>query len=277
MVFIPDTLVISGGALKGVGALGALKYLEEHYGTLEIFKTFIATSVGSMISYMVAIGYTPQEMSEQLVDLELFKEKFCFDKDISLYDFEVIMDEMELLTLVKRTSVPTLGELYHALGKELVCITYNYTRNTLEPLWWKTHPDMSCLEAVRASSALPVIFKPVLYNDMLYFDGGIADNFPIHTALQMGKDKLVGIALFSSIQQKNDDPVHIKIFNLIAAGMTVSMETLLKIHQNSFPLIPIFLDLSLLITLDQATMDHTMSLGYEAAKKIFTSQAQMEG
>jgi predicted acylesterase/phospholipase RssA len=42
-----------------------------------------------------------------------------------------------------------------------------------------SHPDMPILDAVRASSALPILFQPVEYNGRLYTDGGFLLNYPL--------------------------------------------------------------------------------------------------
>jgi predicted acylesterase/phospholipase RssA len=42
-----------------------------------------------------------------------------------------------------------------------------------------SHPDMPVLDAVRASSALPILFQPVEYAGNLYTDGGFLLNYPL--------------------------------------------------------------------------------------------------
>ena len=56
-----DTIVLSGGSIKGIVTLGALQYAKENY-LLENIKTYIGTSSGAIISYLLAIGYNPIEM-----------------------------------------------------------------------------------------------------------------------------------------------------------------------------------------------------------------------
>jgi NTE family protein len=48
----------------------------------------------------------------------------------------------------------------------------------------------SAIEAVLASSALPGIFPPVRIDGRLLFDGGIANNTPISTAIDLGADEV---------------------------------------------------------------------------------------
>ena len=57
------TLVLSGGGLKGIAILGLLQKLYKT-GKLNNFDKFIGTSVGSIISLLLSIGYTPLEIYE---------------------------------------------------------------------------------------------------------------------------------------------------------------------------------------------------------------------
>ena len=53
-----DTIIISGGASKGIAALGSLQALIDRK-LLDNVKRYIGTSIGSIISYLICIEYTP--------------------------------------------------------------------------------------------------------------------------------------------------------------------------------------------------------------------------
>jgi predicted acylesterase/phospholipase RssA len=55
------TVVLSGGGIKGIAHIGALKALEEKQ-ILKNIKVFAGTSIGGMIAALYIIGYTPDEM-----------------------------------------------------------------------------------------------------------------------------------------------------------------------------------------------------------------------
>jgi predicted acylesterase/phospholipase RssA len=59
----------------------------------------------------------------------------------------------------------------------------------------KTHPDWKVIDAVYASSALPLLFAPFLHEGKYYIDGGIFLNYPIHPCIHSGadKDEILGI------------------------------------------------------------------------------------
>ena len=41
------------------------------------------------------------------------------------------------------------------------------------------YPDLEILTAIQISISIPLLFKPVLFNDKLWIDGGCLNNYPI--------------------------------------------------------------------------------------------------
>jgi peptidase E len=73
-----DTLVIAGGSTKGILALGALQYAIDNY-MLSKIKTYIGTSAGAMICYLLAIGYTPIEIIVYICSHQLMEKLVHFN------------------------------------------------------------------------------------------------------------------------------------------------------------------------------------------------------
>ena len=102
-----NTLVLSGGALNGFSTLGAVQFLLDNkiIETKNIRK-YIGTSSGSMISYLLAIGYTPVEIFIFLCQNKLFKNVKQFDflslvKGTGYVNFKDIHNILEVLTMKK--------------------------------------------------------------------------------------------------------------------------------------------------------------------------------
>jgi len=73
----------------------------------------------------------------------------------------------------------TLSEFQAMFGTEFsVCVT-NLTTGLTEFFTPYTHPDMPVYLALRASSSIPLVFKPVKWKGQLYVDGGVTSNYPI--------------------------------------------------------------------------------------------------
>jgi predicted patatin/cPLA2 family phospholipase len=66
----------------------------------------------------------------------------------------------------------------------------------------ETHPNMTLIDAITISSALPLIFKPVFYEGEYYIDGGVRKHFPIKTAINDGCNKNETLGLYI---KRNED------------------------------------------------------------------------
>ena len=62
-----SNLVLSGGAFRGLGILGAIKYLEET-DLIKNFKQYIGTSAGAIICFFLIIGYKSYEIKEIILN-----------------------------------------------------------------------------------------------------------------------------------------------------------------------------------------------------------------
>ena len=73
-----DTIVLGGGAIKSFNTIGAIQYVYDNYLINDNLKTFIGTSGGAMIAYLIIIGYTPVEIMVFLCTNQIF-EKLLFN------------------------------------------------------------------------------------------------------------------------------------------------------------------------------------------------------
>jgi predicted acylesterase/phospholipase RssA len=193
-----DTLVLSGGGAKGFYLLGAIQSAMD-IGLLANVKTYMGTSIGGIISYLLIIGYTPVEILVSIHTNNWF-EKIQFLNIVSLVNcngatsFAPLQEALEKMTIDKIGRYMTLGKLRDEYGKSLICTTYNMTKCQTEYLGPDNYPDMPCLTALRMSANIPLVFDRFKYMDCFYLDGGLTDNFPIIKADSLG-GKVFGINL----------------------------------------------------------------------------------
>jgi predicted acylesterase/phospholipase RssA len=177
-----DTLILCGGGVKGILLLGALDYLSEQ-GYLNNVTKYVGTSIGSIMCYLIAIGYKPTDLITHLCvhkhDNFEFFDVLAMVNGKGAIGYGSVQEQLEKLTIDKVGKFITLGELKTKYNKKLVCVTYNVTDRKIEYISADNNPDMTCLTAVRMSSNLPFIFEKFKYMDKYYIDGGIVDNFPI--------------------------------------------------------------------------------------------------
>ena len=79
-----SNLVLSGGALRAIALLGALKYLEE-INILKDFKNYIGTSAGGIILFFLLIGYTPNEINNILEEEVIYMTNLDFENLSNIY------------------------------------------------------------------------------------------------------------------------------------------------------------------------------------------------
>jgi len=179
-----NTIVLSGGSIKILSTLGALQYCYDQQLLTHEIETYIGTSAGAIICYLLVIGYTPIEILCYYVSHNLFKNKNYLDV-ASMFNgegaisFSDIHEHLEKLTIDKIGKLLTFKDIKSMFGKDLIMTTYNYTKRQVEYLSAETTPDIPCLSGVRMSSSLPFIFNMYKYEDSYYIDGGLADNFPV--------------------------------------------------------------------------------------------------
>lgn len=208
-----NAILMSGGGTKGFSTLGALQYMQDNNiinnGDISYY---IGTSVGSIISYFLAIGYTPIEIVVYLCSnnvLENIVSNLAGLLNLSgVYNYSFISKHCEKMTLEKIDYIPTLKQLYDNFGKKLYVCSYNLTKHKREYISYLNYPNMSCLDAIRMSSNIPFIFDDCIYNGDEYIDGGVIDNFPTNLLKNIieneDKDiKPLGIYLDD---KKNDSP-----------------------------------------------------------------------
>ncbi len=205
-----DTLVVSGASVKGIVALGALQYAMDKHRLREV-TTYIGTSSGAMICYLLAIGYTPAEILAYICTRQIMEQMQNFNivgmmQGLGATSFHPIQEQLEKMTMSKVADFLTLGDLKERLGKTLICVTYNVTEGKVVNLGPDTHPRIPCITALRMSANLPLIFEHYKYRSSLYVDGGISNNFAINVGDEIGS-KVLGISVDpSSEATKSPDP-----------------------------------------------------------------------
>lgn len=181
-----NTLVLSGGSVRGIAILGALQYAYDNFLLTKV-TTYIGTSAGAIISYLLCIGYTPIEIIVYLCTHQLMERLQSFNIVAMLQgrgaaSFNQLAEHLEKMTITKIGYLPTIGDLHQKLGKTLICATHNLTESRTEYIRYETHPTLPCITALRMSSNLPLVFERYKYGRCFYVDGGISDNFPLQLA-----------------------------------------------------------------------------------------------
>lgn len=224
-----NILILSGGGIKGLAMLGALKCLIDNDIIVKP-DIICGTSVGSIIGLYLAIGYTPQDIYNLLLELDfahLLKPDFdnilneiCFgfnSTDNIIYIVKTLIEKKNISNKI------TFKELFDKFKIKLIITGTCLNDSTLHYFSVDNSPTMEILKAVRISISIPIFFKPYIYKNKIWIDGGCIEHYPI----TLFKDKLhdvIGVLLddknnnMESSDFDSIDKYIVKIIKCIAFG-----------------------------------------------------------
>ena len=174
-----NSIVFSGGGMKGVSFLGVLKRLQEQ-NLLKDIKDYYGTSIGGLICLCMILNFTFEELTE-FFHLHLKSIKPCMNISNLIKEYGADNgDKLQLLISrilnFKLFSIKTtFKELHLKTEKQLNVFAVDLKDQNVVHFSHLNTPDFLVLDAVKASMSLPIIFKPVLNR---YIDGALLCNFP---------------------------------------------------------------------------------------------------
>lgn len=292
-------MVLSGGGPTGLILYGAIKRLhEEGVWSLDELETIYMSSIGGFIGFIIALGYDWNIIEEYLVGRPWTKAFSNLSNDILEIMSNKGIDGIEMATICTE---PLLSGKY--LPKDITLQTlYEYTKVELcfivtelntadglhtEILTHKTYPDMTLNTALASTCAFPLMFKPVLYNDKCFVDGGLLNNFPLNICLKETKCKQEETLAFCNyINQTPTPPITeksslIEYTRIFMRKCYIELETTrhqLKIENTVQYAIQDIMDYSVWIhTLEDENMRKTLiERGREAAETFISSKQSQE-
>lgn len=181
-------MLASGGA-KGFAHIGAIEALEEC--GYEI-TSIAGASMGALIGGIYAAGGLDKvkEWMYDLTDREVFRLVDFTLSPNALVKGERIMDALK--AIVPDCNIENLNIPYCAVATDLKEGREVVLRSG------------SLYAAIRASISIPMLFRPVEYEDMLLIDGGITNGLPLDRVVRTEGDKLVAVNL-EDYEWEDDD------------------------------------------------------------------------
>lgn len=178
------TCIFGGGAIRGVSYAGAIRAMEE----IGIHpQTIAGSSVGAIFAGLLAVGYNAQELSEIFmhVNYELFRDiHFGFGKDFAISKGEIFLDWLRELIEKK-----FYGENYKKgqnkpvtfadIEKNVIIIATDLTNFKPKEFSKFVTPDVEIAYAIRISSTMPGLMKPVVHENTLLVDGDLQKSWPL--------------------------------------------------------------------------------------------------
>ena len=168
-------LVLSGGGIRGVAHVGALKALEEYGIEASIVS---GSSVGALVGAFYSAGYHWKQIRSFFSDTSLFKMRNYAFRKPGLIDTDKFYDT--LLKFFPEDSFESLEKKFYVSATDLIKGKTKYFHEG--PL----------IRPVLASAAFPLVFSPVKIEESIFGDGGISNNFPIEPIVAEC-DQIIGI------------------------------------------------------------------------------------
>lgn len=178
-------LCLSGGGARGIAHIGVLKALEEY----NIFPQYISgSSAGAIVGVLYAAGRTTEDIINIVKDANLFKV-FRFGSFAGGFASHNYLRKV-LSENLKEEKLEELPSNFY------VCVS-NINKGK-----WTILKEGNIVEAIAASSSIPLLFEPVEIHGELYVDGGLLNNFPIEP-LVVECDMIIGSNVMKNKVMKN--------------------------------------------------------------------------
>ena len=178
-------LVLGGGAARGFAHIGVIQGLEEAGIRPDLV---VGTSAGSVVAALYASGKSGgelQKVAQSMDEASLSDWRFPFFKP------GVLKGEALARFISAQVSARQIQDLPLRLG--VVATDLHSGRGVL-------FERGDTATAVRASSAIPAVFQPVLIAGREYVDGGLVAPVPVQFARQMGAQVVIAVDISDTPQ-----------------------------------------------------------------------------
>jgi NTE family protein len=259
-------LVLGGGGLKGLAHIGVLRALDEADVTAD---GIVGTSIGALVGSLAGAGRSWEELRE--LARELKKE-----------DIVRVNRRAVLFNGIRQTSVfrgDVLREYYEGILPEngwddldipVLINAVDLATGRTEWFGPGARSDVSLLDAVYASSALPVFYPPALLGDRAFVDGGTEHPLGLERAAEAGATGVVGVDVGAGEVGKTDKilrqgmlAIHQRIFSI----MTYRRRRDLLAGWEGPPLLHVRPRLDGYETFDFENIEYFMEEGYRATRE----------
>ncbi|WP_276496032.1 patatin-like phospholipase family protein [Pontibacter litorisediminis] len=156
-------VALSGGGARGIAHLGVLKALDEQGVKISMIS---GVSSGAIAGVLYGYGYTPDEILRLIKELSVFHVmRPVFGKRGLLHLEEVEKLYQKYLGATLRFEDLKIPVVVSATEMNEGVTAYFSSGEVIKPLL--------------ASSAVPILYQPIIYNGKTLSDGGLLNNLPI--------------------------------------------------------------------------------------------------
>lgn len=271
-----QNLVLSGGSIKGISQIGAIKYLvDEKILDLTKIKAVAGSSAGCITAVLIVLGFTPDEIWDFIYQLDfkklvnpnigMFLEKCGIESGKIIY--RLIEEILATKTGIKQIN---FKQLYEITKIHLTIVGSCLTTKETIYYDYRNTPSFSVSLALRISIGMPGFFTPVTINNKKYLDGAVMNNYPMN----LFKDQLnktLGILIYSNYDTNYRYPEEyfMAVFNLFMYNYY--HKNIRKYSENTVLIKEVPNNLSIFsFNIDNKTKTQLFQSGIKAAQQFHT-------
>ncbi len=206
-------LALSGGGARGLAHIGVLKVLDKHIP----IDAIVGTSMGSLIGGIYAAGKLEEFEKAALKTPKKDVTKLFIETPRRTGLIRGVKIKAFLSRFIKGVNIEDLKLRYAAVAADL-----------------KTGKEVviekgSLLRAIRASIAIPGLFTPVKFGDLLLVDGGVVNPLPTSVAKHFADKVIASDVLTYHDHITRKAPV--SLFRVILDSISIMEYELIKLSQ----------------------------------------------
>jgi len=181
-------IVLGGGVSRGFAHIGVLKILE---GSKVPVHMIVGTSAGSLVGSLYAYGFNAFQLQKialsiheaEIIDYAVPDNGFVKGEKLEAY----------INNLVQNAPIEKMRTPFYAVATNV--------QNGREVVFGSGNTGT----AVRASCAIPGIFRPVIIDTVMYVDGGVVSPVAVDAARRFGADIVIAVDISADIAAKQPE------------------------------------------------------------------------
>ena len=213
-------IAIDGGGPFGYAYIGALLAL----GDLSTLRNLLGISIGSIITTLLAIGYTAQEIGDIADQCNMYskgrprlRDLLNFKKRGGVLSNNIVPDTLAPYIARKCSSRDaTFGEIYQRYGRNLVIVATNIRDGTPRYFCVETDADMPVRHALAMACTVPLMIQYRKYQNIAYYDGIVADMNLLDYFDTRGITGVLGLTYISNQQVGAQSGIELVLFGILA-------------------------------------------------------------
>ncbi len=264
-------MVLGGGGVKGMAHLGSWRYLRE---IGQPVAGLIGCSIGAVVAASIAGGSDVMELYRTArtftrTDIVRIQRRAAWVngiKTVSVFRGDVLRGYIERILPTSRWEDLEIPLLINAVDLGTGAVA------------WFGHgarTDVSLVDAIYASAALPVFYPPALLDGRYYVDGGIHQALPVDRAADVGASGVLAVDAGSSgdrdaavVVEQGMIAIHQRAMSIMIAQRR---HALLE-SWSALPIVVVRPDLDGYGTFDFDHVDYFLEEGYRATRDALAGE-----